>query len=313
ADLVEEDRADVVPPADETAPRRDAPELDLERSHPEERGRGGVRDREERADHAAQPRERRALVDAEHGAEDHVERDALHLLVDRERLPDRPARDRLLGDLAHEAPVDVHPLAVERRRHPATLAEVALAVEDEDRVPAEDRAEERRQRLARAERLGVAGEDRLHRVGIAERHHGGLAERAHRVRLAVRPRPLVDDAVGPERVAEALEETREARTGGQDRRACRRKRGRGFHRDLPLRAGQAAGTVRGGPGTSLHGTRRRFEPDAPPRGPRLLQAVARRATGSPAVAAALVARRTTWSGERSGSASVRGRVPRTSP
>src|SRR5262249_60255110 len=119
--------------------------------------------------------ESRPLVHAEDGAEDDVEGDRLHLVVNREGLPDGPRVDHAVRDLAHETPVDVHPLAVERRRHEAPLPVMALAVPEEARVPSEDGPENRAGGLAGAELRPVAREDLLDRLGIGEADPGGGA------------------------------------------------------------------------------------------------------------------------------------------
>ncbi len=66
------------------------------------------------------------LGDAEDTAQDHVERDLLHVRVQRERLTHRPAGDGLVGDVAHDLGVGVHPFAVERREQELALAHVRL-------------------------------------------------------------------------------------------------------------------------------------------------------------------------------------------
>jgi hypothetical protein len=76
--------------------------------------------------------ELRTVVDAEDGADDDVEGDGLHLVMDREGTAERPARDRAAGAVTHEPAVDVHPLAVERWRHQLALAQMALAVEHQE-------------------------------------------------------------------------------------------------------------------------------------------------------------------------------------
>ena len=54
-----------------------------------------------------------------------------------------PALDLAGGDRAHRLAVSLHALAVEWRQQQPALAEVRLLVEDEDRVVAEDRAQDR--------------------------------------------------------------------------------------------------------------------------------------------------------------------------
>ena len=56
--------------------------------------------------------------------------------VHRERPADRPALDRRRGDVAHDRAVGQHAVAVERRLQQPALAQVLVAVEEEQRVPA---------------------------------------------------------------------------------------------------------------------------------------------------------------------------------
>ena len=207
-DLGDELGADRLPVADEATPGRETPELDLEGPDGEEGCGGAVGLREEADDALPDAGEARALVHPEHGAEDDVEGDRLHLVMDREGLPEGPAVDHAVGDLAHDAAVDVHPLAVERRCHQASLAVMALAVQQQDRVPPEDGTEDRAGGLAGAELRPVAGEDLLDGLGVGEHDHRGPTERVGRVAVAVPTGGDVERRVGPERVAQTLEEAR---------------------------------------------------------------------------------------------------------
>ena len=83
-------------------------------------------------------------------------------------VPSRPALDLARGDLGHHLAVALHALAVEGRQQQLALADVRLLVEDEDRVLAEDRAQDL-VALAGVEDVRVAGEDLLDvlRVGDA--------------------------------------------------------------------------------------------------------------------------------------------------
>src|SRR4029077_19962000 len=103
-----------------------------------------------------------------HRADDDVERDRLHLTMEREGLADRPAVDGTHGDITHETPVDVHALAVKRRAHQAALVQMPLPVEDEERVPSEQGTEDRASGLAGPQRIAVAAEDVPDALGIGE-------------------------------------------------------------------------------------------------------------------------------------------------
>src|SRR5439155_10854101 len=123
-----------------------------------------------------------------------------------------------VGDLAHEAAVDVHAFAVERRAHEAPLAQVARAVEEQDRVPAEDRPEDGCDGFAGAELVAVGGEDVLDPPGVGEDHHlPALADRVDGVALAPATRRHRDRRVWPEREAETLPPPRRARPRRQRR------------------------------------------------------------------------------------------------
>jgi len=89
--------------------------------------------------HEAPQRVEPLPLGAEHRAQDHLERNRLHLGVDRERAPDRPALDGPVDDRPHRLAVGQHPLAVEGRHHEAPLALVASAVEREDGARPEER------------------------------------------------------------------------------------------------------------------------------------------------------------------------------
>ena len=131
-----------------------------------------------------------ALLEAEHGAEDDLERDRLHPGSQPVRLAARPALDLLAGDLGHQLAVALHPLAVERGQQQLALFHVRALVEQQQRVLAEHRQQDP-VGLAGVEHARVAGEHLLDVLGIGQHH----------------PRPLVDD---PER--ERLPEARRALT-----------------------------------------------------------------------------------------------------
>ena len=159
------------------------------------------------------------LVDAEDGAQDHLEGDRLHLVMDRKRSPERPAIDHLVGDVAHEAPVELHALAVERRRHQAPLADVRRAVEHQQRVAAEERLQELAVLLPGDELLGVGGEDLPVRVGMAEDDEAPSPQRADGEGVAVLAGAFFEEPIGSHRRAQHLHEPRRARSGRERARA----------------------------------------------------------------------------------------------
>ena len=88
-------------------------------------------------------------------------------------LADRPALHLRQGDLAHQLPVGLDPLAVEGRQQQLALAHVRLVVEGEDRVRADGRLEDGRVRLAGVHLGGRAGEDLFDQLRGGRRRRGG--------------------------------------------------------------------------------------------------------------------------------------------
>ena len=129
-----------------------------------------------RAERAAQALDLGAVGDAEDGAHDHVERDRLRVVAQRERLADRHARDRLERRLAHDLAVALHALAVERRQQQSPLAQVLGAVEAQQRVRA--RAPGAGCRSPPEKSLGTEREDRLTSSGSLTMTHGRPARSA---------------------------------------------------------------------------------------------------------------------------------------
>jgi hypothetical protein len=154
--------------------------------HRDERGHHrGVHERLEQAQqHGAQVPDLVGGGDPEHRAQDHVERDGLHALGEHERLPGRPGRDLALGGLDDDLAVALHALAVERRQQELALAKVVGAVEQEDRVAAEDRQQDA-VALARAQHGRIAGEDLLDEVGMREDDEALAALQRDREHVAV--------------------------------------------------------------------------------------------------------------------------------
>jgi len=98
--------------------------------------------------------------------------------------PNRPAGHGPLGHVPHDLAVGAHAIAMERRHHHPALAQVALAVEQEQGVPAEDRLQHDG-RLAGAQRVLVAGEDLADGGRVAEHHDRGRRGQADREGIAV--------------------------------------------------------------------------------------------------------------------------------
>ena len=148
---------------------REAAEVDLERGQGADGGDRRVGERQQVIEAGAQLARSLAVLDAEDSADDHVERDALQHGVDADLPTERQGIDRPLRDLAHRVAVGDHALAVEGRQHETSLAQVAVAVEHEERVPAEERPE-LCVRFACRQVARVGGHDLAHRLRVAEEH-----------------------------------------------------------------------------------------------------------------------------------------------
>ena len=120
---------------------------------------------DQRRDDAAQVVEL-VILGAEDGAQDRVERDPHHRLERGEVLADRPRGH--LGErlLFEDARVGAHALTVERRKDQATLAQVEILIEREDRVAAERSLE--RARVSGVEHIWLRGEDLLDQRGVRD-------------------------------------------------------------------------------------------------------------------------------------------------
>ncbi len=221
-DLGEEHLVHLAADAHQAAPRRPGPEVDLQQQD--------VRPGplvEQRGQEIAQAGEPRALVDPEHRAQDHLERDALHLPVDREGPADGPAVHRGGRDVAHDLAVGLHALAVERRLHHPALAQVARSVEEEQGVLAHERLQER-VGLAGAQVLAIAGEDLPDGLGVGEEDEGGTPRAGRRARdagkadgeaVAVGPGAVLHER---QRAADPVQHLQDARDGGAGRQGRHR-------------------------------------------------------------------------------------------
>ena len=179
-DLCVEQDIDALTGADEAAPRGARAEIALERAH-HRRGGEGVR---ELRDGATQGLELGAFLDAEHGAEDHVERDRLHRRMDGEGAAGGPGLHRGERDVAHRAAVAVHARAVERREQELALAQVPRAVEQEQRVLTDD-GPQALVGLACVHHVGGTGEDLLDVSLAREGDDADARKEAQRERVPV--------------------------------------------------------------------------------------------------------------------------------
>ena len=156
--------------------------------------------------------ELRALLHAEHRTHDHLERDRLHPRPQPQRLPVRPAPGLPLCHLAHHVDVALHALPVERGQEKLALRHVLLFVEEQDRVGADHRTQDR-VRLARMENLGVAGEDLAHVLRVGEHHPGAFLRDAHAEDVAVALVATLEEGAGPRDPSDRLDCPRHAVRG----------------------------------------------------------------------------------------------------
>jgi uncharacterized protein involved in copper resistance len=120
-----------------------------EADHLPRRGRGLIEQDLEWLPHRPQAR---LLGDAEDGAQDHLERDALHPRVDPEPLVELPGVDLAIDDLLDHRLIRAHPLAVKGGQHQLAASQVLRPFEEKNRARAHDRLQGR----VAARRQGVA-------------------------------------------------------------------------------------------------------------------------------------------------------------
>ena len=147
------------------------------------------RELEHVGEQAAKRVEALAPLEPEDRPQDHLEGQRLHVGMERDRALGRPGLDLGLGDRGDDAAQRLHPLAVEGRQQQLPLAHVTALVEQQDRVGADDRQQDRAA-LARVEHLRRGGEDRLDVLGPGHHHEGIDPEQVQGERLAV-PRPAL--------------------------------------------------------------------------------------------------------------------------
>ena len=124
-----------------------------------------------------------------------------------------PLGHRAISALAMSAisvAVALHPRPVERREHQLALRHVLGAVEQQQRVLAEDR-EQDPVRLAGVEQVGIAGEHRLDVVGVRDHHPRALVGDAQPERVAVALAALRHHPLGAAKPDRGLERPRHAR------------------------------------------------------------------------------------------------------
>ncbi len=166
----------------------------------------------------------RALGDAEHRAQDDLERHRLHPGAQPVGLADRPALDLLRRHIRHQLAVALHPLAVEGGQHQLTLPQVRAVVEQQHRARAEHRQEDA-VRLTRVQQAGVASEHLLDSLRVGRHHPRALVGDLQREHVA---EPRLAGVQHPLRTAKpdrALDGPGEARPRGKaDRRISHTER-----------------------------------------------------------------------------------------
>jgi hypothetical protein len=162
----------------------------------------------------AQRLEPRPLLEAEDGAQDHLERQALQARMHRERLLELPRGDLTLGELGHEPRQALHLLPVERRQQELALLEVRVLVEQDHRVAPDDGFEDVGA-LPGMQDIRRCLEDGLDLLRVGEDHERGLAEQADREALAVARPAALQERRWPAPPADRLQAGGHARTRRQ--------------------------------------------------------------------------------------------------
>ena len=136
------------------------------------------------------------VLDPEHRAQDHLERDRLHARWSGNRSPERPGGDLALGRLGHHRLVGAHPLAVERRQHQLAPAQVLLALEQEQRALPEERRQD--DVATRGDRvLAIGAEQALQRRRVGDEDHRADPEHPGREGLAVAAPAVLEERDRP--------------------------------------------------------------------------------------------------------------------
>ena len=144
-------------------------------------------------------------VEAEDGAQDDLEGQALHPRLHLRGLAARPALDLADGGLLHQPGEGLHLLAVEGGEHQLALLHVLGLVEQDHRVGADDRLEDPRA-LAGMQVLGRRGEDLLDVRRVRMHHERRHAEEAEREAVAVEPAGALQEGNRARPPADALQQ-----------------------------------------------------------------------------------------------------------
>ncbi len=145
--------------------------------------------------------------DADHGAQDDVERDRAHRALDDDVVVGPPAPRLFVRPLAHDGAVGAHAIAMERRRHQLSFALVAIPREDEERVVAEQRLD--RVHRERREGLGRCAEELLCALRRPRNEHVADRRELQHEGIPTRREVMREEPLGIEREVPRLDDRRQ--------------------------------------------------------------------------------------------------------
>src|SRR5262245_23576582 len=115
-----------------------------------------------------------SFVDPKDGSQDDIERNSLHLRLERERTTNRPVFDHPVSNLTHYLAVGLHAFAMKGRHHQPSLLPVPRPVEHEQGMLS-DKGPEDLPRLSGRKLVRVASEDFLNCFGVTEQYNWRIA------------------------------------------------------------------------------------------------------------------------------------------
>ncbi len=160
----------------------------------------------------AQSVEPRAGIEAEHRAQDDLEREPLHPRLQRDLAVARPALHLAPGHLRHQVAEPGHALSVEGREEQPALLHMGSLVEQDHRVLAHERLEHARA-LARVEDVGRRREHLADLVRPGEDHEPRGQREVDREAVPVPGAQPLKEGERARPQAHALHERGEARSG----------------------------------------------------------------------------------------------------
>ena len=153
-----------------------------------------------------EPVERRAFVDAEHGAQDHSQRDGVHAGERGRGHPGRPGGDLPAGRLPDEILVGAHPLAMERWQDELAATQVLVSVEQQQVLRAQQRTQGH-VRHARVHLVGSVSVQLANRVRMGE-HDPCLCHHPQREHVPERAVSRFEEPVWVQAEAQCLHRSR---------------------------------------------------------------------------------------------------------